>query len=243
MPHFKLILACATGLLLVTASALPADNVVFDDDFASGFTYSVAYFNNTDPPPPDDNPFDQSFASFSILPTGGNSDDHMALSHFHDVERDDNGDPINGDTLVQSFMRNQSVFYNPADDGAINAVTMSFDYRTSDPLFNSVFVALGENLGGGSFRGFDSVVADGNWQNYSITLMQSDVPSFDFAGDVELEFGFGFTSNEIIIDDPVDLGMQIDNFQVSVSAVPEPGSFGLLGMAGIALCCRRRKRA
>lgn len=223
----------AFAAILTLTGSLPAQVIVLNDDFSSGFSYSIFNFTNADVPPPNDNPDDVSFADFSIETTGGNPGGVLQLTHLHEAEMGGNGD-----TFVQSFLDNTSVAYNPAAQGAFNSITFSFDYLTSSPNFNSVFVTVNDNNGGQAAE-FLAPIADGNWQSYTATLDQSDFSNRDFSGNLDLNFGFGFVSDAQVDGGPESFDVFVDNFQVSVSAVPEPTSLVILGFAGLTVIGRR----
>jgi hypothetical protein len=244
MSKLTRLLCGATAALFLMPMFVSADTVVFDDDFDPAFDYNVFWFNNSDPPEPDNNPDDISFAEATF--TNGLPNDQMILSHNHDVERDDAGFPLEGDgvTTVQSYVINDDVFYNPSVEGAFTHVTFEFDYLTDDPDFGSAFSAFGQIGAGGSFRGFESVVSDGQWQTYSLTLSQSDLSAYDFSGesDVEFDFGLGLTSFFDASNGPAEFNISVDNFSVVLTSVPEPNSIAFLGLVGLATLTRRARK-
>jgi hypothetical protein len=100
--------------------------------------------------------------------------------------------------------------------------------------------------GTGNFAGFEPLVADGTWQDYSLTFTNADFFSMDFSGatNVDLLFGFGFDSNLDVSDDmgEIIMNVHVDNFTVTLSSVPEPNSLLIFGLAGLVIAGRRRKR-
>lgn len=143
--------------------------------------------------------------------------------------------------MVQSFLHNQSVVFNPALQGAFDSVRFSMDVRTTGPFQEAFFGIADAN--GGNFSGFGAVNTDGNWHDYSITLGQSDFSSRDFAGDLDLKFGFGFLTSGIDVSDgPISYFVDVEHFKVVVSVIPEPGSLSVLGLGGLALIIRRRRQ-
>ena len=240
---YSRLLLCFAAMLLLSQNAV-ADQIILDDDFGQGYSYSVFAFTLADLPPPDDNPDDVSFADFLTINSGGNPGEYLEVTHLHDVDRDELGDPINGDgrSLVQSILENESVSYNPAAEGTFTQLTMSIDYRTAGP-FESVYFAVSDS-GGDSLAGFETTTNDFNWQTYSITFDQSDLVNRDFSGGLDLRFGFGFTTPEFdVSEEALALFVDVDNFRVSISSIPEPGSWLLLASGGIGfLTVRRRKQ-
>lgn len=241
---------CSCGVLLLFASSqLLADVVVLDDNFSSGEDYTIGSFTNADPP--FENPADLSYVDFEIIESGGNPGDALSLMHFHDVDRDESGAPIdgNGETSVFSFLRNNDVEYNPFSEGAISSVTYSFEYMTSDSDITSVLTHMRNGAGTGNFAGTEAVIADGTWRSYSQTFTNPDFFLMDFSGatNLSLQFGFGFASTRDVTDDTEEIMMNVlvDNFSVSVSAVsavPEPSSLWTFGIVGISVAGLRRRR-
>lgn len=236
---FKSWLYCLLVVLLCCPTAR-GDLVVFDDDFStSGYSYSTDFFNLSDP---GINDLDLSGATFDIIGTGGNPGGYFEVTHFHDVDRDEFGDPFDGftETSVQSYFDNQSVTYNPGSQGAFDFITFSFDYRTIDFSFDSAFVSISD-ANGGNFAGFESLVTDGTWATYEVTLDESSFSSRDFAGNLDLQFGFGFSTSGVFIEpDAEQFMIDVDNFSVSITSVPEPSSMLSMGLLGFIFLRRRR---
>jgi hypothetical protein len=110
----------------------------------------------------------------------------------------------------------------------------------------SVFSHMRDGSGNGNFAGFEPVVADGNWQDYSLTFTNADFFSMDFSGatNMDLLFGFGFGSDRDVTNDMEEflMNVQVDNFTVTLSSIPEPNSLLIFGLAGLVIAGRRRKR-
>lgn len=236
MKNQFLIPACLVSLSVAgSAQAIGVLNDNFDSPSYNSFS-----FNGSDSLA---NPDDLSFESFGASPTGGNPDAHGVVTHTHSVERDEFEEPLSsGDAEVQSFFTEQTTTYTPSISGAVESFTFSLDIRTID-FFDSVFFELSDLSGGsvaGGGGGFFTINNDGEWNTYTITVEQSDVPSRDFSGTDPLSFGFGFTSFEDASFADVDYSLDVDNFVVTATLVPEPTSLAVL-VGGIGLLARRRR--
>lgn len=237
------ILSGGLGSLLLSSSPLLGQSVILFDDM-DGTAYSDFFFNGFDS---GNNPDDVSFSFFEEEISGGNPGAKLLITHEHDVDRDEFGDPFGGntETELQSIFSNRNVKYNPSTQGAIQELTFSLDVRTSDPI-DTLFFEIGDETGGnvaGGFsgNGFLDIVSDGEWQTIILTgITQADVGSRDLSGSLPLDFGFGFTSFADVGFDPETYTIDVDNFQVSIVPVPEPSS-ALLGSLGVFLLPRRRR--
>lgn len=232
------------GGLLAFGTLAHAEDVILDG-FSSSPVYDHFSFNRADipDPPPSSNPDDLSFEEITFPSTGGSPGDHMRVAHNHDVDRDGSGEPFGGDglTSLQSAMINSGIAYNPSVSGAFTTVTYSLDYMVESGVFNSLYFAMGDVGGGGSFRGFTTVNNDGSWHNLSLTFDQSDFSSRDFAGSTPLEFGFGFTSSADVFNGSETYVVKADNFRVTVSSVPEPSGL-LIAIGTVFGLLAQRKR-
>ena len=210
----------AFGILASPVFAVP----VLDDDFESP-SYSIFALNGADRG--DGNDDDVSDAFFDPQGSGGNPGGFGLVVHSHDVDRDDQDAPINGDgnTSVQSFLTEQTVTYTPSTQGEIQSVSFSLDVRTSDP-FDSVFFYLEASNGAGSVangsEGFLSITPNGEFQTIRLeNVTQDGQDGFDFGGSDPISFGFGFTSPGVdVTDGPVFLNVGVDNFRVTVTPRP-----------------------
>ncbi len=223
---------CAACFL---APCAMADTVIVDNmDAPNYFSFS---FNNASG---GGNPNDDSFVSFSTLGSGGNPGSSLRVEHVHQLF-DDLAQP---DVSLQSFFLNQANFYNPIGSGAIAELEFSLDYTLesagAETDIFSVFFVVNDSLGGNA-AGFLNITPDGSWQTATVSgLTNSNFSSRDFAGPLDLNFGFGFTSSgELTASDSIVL--RVDNFRVSVTTVPEPtGACLLIGMTA-GLVMRRRR--
>lgn len=236
--------ALLAAALVSLASPAPAKALTVILDDMSNPSYGGFSFNSADFGA---NPDDQSSWSFNGVSSGGDPDEYLQVDHTHQVARDGNGDPLNGDgsTLLQSFTNEDSVRYNPSTDGAIASVSFSLDILLTDAPggadFFSIFFNVGDALGGNS-AGFKSIAPAAGWQTITVTgLTNADFSARDFAGALDLYFGFGFESSGDVssVDELISIG--VDNFRVDVTPVPEPGTGLLLGLGSILLGARRTR--
>lgn len=223
-------------MLAMVAAQATGQNLVLADDMSSP-SYSSNFFTSFS------NPDDVSFAGFIFSGSGGNPGESLIVEHYHDVDRDEFDQPINGDgeTFLQSYFTEQSVSYTPSTSGQIASLTFSVDYRTTDP-FTTIFFDVSD-LNGGNSAGFTSLTTDGNWHTLSVSgLTQADFSGRDFSGSDPLSFGFGALSSYDATFDATTFAMDVDNFTVTVNPVPEPTSALLAGLGAAALLLRRRVR-
>lgn len=216
---------------------LRADVIVMDDMLNP--LYSIFSFNNASN---GSNPDDLSSAGFTPLGLGGNSGPYLEVLHEHDVQRDGNGDPLNGNGIVsvQSFLVDRSQTYTPSTDGAIRDITFSLDIlfpvSSSSTQFDQIFFIL-ENANIGQLAGFTNIAGQAGWQTITVSgLTNADFSGLDFNGVLALSAGFGFISSGDVAAEFDNLSMRVDNFTVSVNAVPEPCSvLGCLALTVIGL--------
>jgi hypothetical protein len=229
------------GLAASPVAAVQIVNDTFDSPNYGDFFFNAANSG--------DNPDDNSFSAIGdTLTTGGNPGSYLELFHFHDVARDEFGDPEGGDTFtsLQSFLDERSVDYIPSTQGEIQSLSFSLDYRTTDP-FDSVFFTVNDENGGnvaGGFTadGFFTPVTDGTWQTVTFAgVTQAEVGTRDLTGSVPLDFGFGFTSDADVFDGEVEYQIDVDNFVVTATLVPEPTAAALLVAAAGPLLARQRR--
>jgi len=231
-------IAMALGLFTTAQAEITVLNDTFD-----GPSYIDFFFNDADS---SSNPADVSSAFYSTtVPAGGNPGSYGELIHSHDVDRDEFGDPINFDGFVglQSFFSEQTASYTPLVEGDIASITLSLDVRTSDPI-DSLFFEISDANGGSVANGgsgFLPITSDGQWNTYALSgVMQDGAAGRDFAGSLPLNFGFGFTSSADVFEEPVDYTIDVDNFVVQITPVPEPSSLALLSLSGLVALRRRR---
>lgn len=229
-------------VLLGAAPLLHGQSVVLFDDMSDTF-YSDFSFNGADS---GSNPDDVSTATWANNPTEGNPGAVFSLSHDHDVNRDEFGDPLSFPVAeIQSFFDNNSnITYNPGTQGAISTLSFSLDIKTSDP-FGSIFFVVSDSMGGSVARGaggagFLSIIPNGEWQTVTLSgVTQAEVGGRDLSGALPLDFGFGFTSLAEVSGGPETYFLQADNFSVTINPVPEPSSALLLAVGLIGFVRRR----
>jgi len=233
------------AVTLCSFATAQASMVVLNDTFDSP-SYDSFSFNGDDD---GTNPDDVSSESFDGTSSpGGNPGSFGIIRLSYDVSRDEFGEPLNGDGNVnlQSFFSDLTTTYIPSIQGEIESINFSLDVRTIDPLVTDVFFEISDPNGGsvanGSLGGaFQPITADGTWQTYVLTgVMQDGATNRDFAGSDPLSFGFGFLSFEDVFQDPIDSFIDVDNFVVEVTLVPEPASMALLGLGCLLIAGRRR---
>ena len=234
----KLMLATAVVVCLLADRA--QGDTILDDDMSSA-SYSSFFFSGSDSGA---NLNDISDASFSTSPTGGNPGAQLIAFHEHSIldEFDDQS------VSLQSFFVEQSMAYNPGTQGFINDIQFAVDINYAIPFgnvqFDSIFFIVEDSMGG-SAAGFASISPDDSgWQTITSDIFtNADFGSRDFAGNEDLNFGFGFTSSGFVEPGPETLTLGIDNFRVLAnSAVPEPSSAALLAVAGAICLIGRRRR-
>jgi hypothetical protein len=230
-------------LALGLAGSATGDEILFDD--MSSPSYVNFSFNSADASA---NPDDLSFADYVSLGSGGNPGEQLQIDHFHEVDRDEFGDPFGGDGTVslQSFYIEQSMLYNPLSEGAFNEISFSLDvnYQSqgSSTDFSMIFFLI-EDATGGSASGFTFLTPGPNWQTITVPgLTNADFSSRDFGGALDLNFGFGFTSNGDVFGGDEVISLQVDNFKVNISNVPEPTSGMLFVVGGLAMLRIRKRR-
>lgn len=237
--HFVYCFVCFT---LLPSGDLLSDQI-FTDNFDST-SYNSFELNSSTVPPPAGNVDDISFSNFGIQVAGGNPGGFGQIDHEHDVERGMDGLPLNGDgmTFVQSFHVNQNFSHDPQADGIISEIEFSLDYLTTSFSVDSVFFIVSDS-NGGSAAAFSIPVASGNWETVnSGSTFQTDFSGRDFSGSLALQFGFGFTTNDDVFFDPTGHTINVDNFVVDITTIPEPSSAALVLTGLIVGIAARRKR-
>lgn len=237
-------LLAAALITLVSTSPAKAILVLLDDMSApsySGFSFNSADYGS--------NPSDESSASFDSVSAGGNPDEYLQVDHTHQLARDDDGNPLDGDgsTQLQSFTNDESVEYNPSLQGAIASIAFSLDILLTDAPggadFSMIFFNV-QDSGGGNSAGFTTISPAPGWQTITVTgLTNANYSGRDFAGALDLNFGFGFESFGDVTDGDEAISVGIDNFRVDVTVVPEPGAALLVGLGAMLLSARRGARS
>ncbi|MGJ8723321.1 MAG: PEP-CTERM sorting domain-containing protein [Roseibacillus sp.] len=226
--------------LFLAIPSLSAQNVILFDDM-TGSAYSASNFNSSDS---GSNPDDISTAFGNIATSGGNPDSVLNITHEHDIQRDEFGDPFgDGFTNVQSFFENSSLSHNPATQGFIQSVTFSLDIRTSEPI-ETLFFTINDSNGGAvanAGAGFISLIPDGQWQTITLSgVTEAGASGRDFSGSDALSFGFGFTSFAEVSTGQEAFAIQADNFQIDIDVIPEPSSALLIAFGFVGLFRRQR---
>lgn len=209
-------------------------DIVIDDDFSGGSSYLSNSSDLTG------NPDSISFASFTIISSGGNPDHYFEATHHHDVIRDGNGQPPGGDgfTSVESTFTNQSSPFTPETDGLLGKIVFEIDVRVPvGSAARELSFVLDGNSFVESFSFDDQVVPDGTWQNVELEV----TPIADLIRGEDVFFGFGFISDADVTFGAETHGVDFDNFRVTVSAVPEPNMLFAFSVVtgGISLTRRR----
>lgn len=243
-PTSLILLLMSTMLNLLIASAGIADVILLDG--MANPNYTIFHINSSST----SNPDDSSFGEITGASVGGNPGSQLRLTHTHDVQRDGNNAPLNGngEAFLQTFITKQAFSYAPSNSGAIADISFSVDINfpvsNGPTAFQQIFFTIADQNSGRA-AGFTNITGQAGWQTISVNgLTNLDFPSLNFSGSLPLSFGFGFLSSGNVTAGSDSLFMGIDNFQVSVTAVPEPGS--LLLVMTVAIACtnqyRNRKR-
>lgn len=233
-----------TQAALLTAAIIclpcgPTRGAIILMDDMSAPSYVSFYFNSASPP--SFNPNDASSATFTQEATGGNPDGHLLIEHRHDV-LDANGDLA---VSLQSFFVEQSTPYNPSTLGAFIDISFSLDVKIQDPTTAwTLFYGVDSN-GSGNGAGFTAIDPNNlDWQTITVMgLTNVDFSVADFAGNQDLKFVFGFQTAGSYSGAPETFGLLVDNFQVTVTPVPEPSSALLLVCASTCFLVRHGSRA
>lgn len=226
-----------------------ADDIEILFDNMQNLNYSGFSLNSSGFPGPAANPDDISDVSFGASVGAGNPAPSFSIVHQHDVERDLGGLPLNGNgtTFLQSSFTNEAFTYNPFTEGAFSTVSFSLDVNLpvgSEPAaFDQVFFSI-RDQNFLSASGFTNVAGQSGWQTITVTgLTSADfLSSHDFSGPLDLSFGFGFTSSGDVSAGPSAVAFSVDNFRVSITAVPEPVSLLLITPFALGAVVRFRHR-
>ena len=179
---------------------------------------------------------DPSFSSdYSLSLTNGNPDSLLRVTF--DYSTGNIGD------AEQTFNVYTNLTWTPSVDGAIAALSFSIDVRTVqfDLLFSEVGFSVSDS-GGGTIAGFTPLPNTGGWTTISVTnLTALDFGGRDFAGTLPLRFGFSLIGPTPTSNTAATASIDLDNFKVSVTTVPEPGSVALIGVGAVLLVGLRRR--
>jgi hypothetical protein len=183
--------------------------------------------------------------------SGGNPAHWLELPSIYDVNRDGNGVPVGSGTVELSFgLVNEAITYNPLTSGTVLDISFSMDINFFDTGFpvqfqeyyfwvqdgNSAFLANSANS--------SIFPTNGNWETITLSgLTSANLVGIDFTGgEGPLKFGFGFVSSGDVTNETgfIGISMGVDNFVVTVNAVPEPSS-GLLAGSLLMFAAGRRQ--
>lgn len=161
------------------------------------------------------------------------------------------------ETTIAFASSYQAVTYSPASQGAISSINFRADLRNPTPR-NIAFAWLAEQGGKYYQGGWQVVPADflgGNqWLPYAeppltaanfneVTASGYDWnshPDFDSGGAIK----FGFWAQDSTLGDNIPFWLHVDNWQASLTTVPEPGGVVVLATVGaialIAIFASRR---
>lgn len=127
--------------------------------------------------------------------------------------------------------------YNPSLQGAIASIAFSLDILPTDApggADSSMIFFNVQDSGGGSSAGFTTISPAPGWQTITVTgLTNANYSGRDFAGALDLDFGFGFESFGDVTDGDESISVGVDNFRVDVTVVPEPGTALLVGLGAM----------
>lgn len=144
--------------------------------------------------------------------------------------------------------------YDPAVSGALESVTFTLDAKGFSSNVTSQAAAflrpvIEQNGISFSVLSIDSLISVGNWNTFTWSFTSSSnwvdaiagdpafVPDFSASG-APIQFGFRFslnlTCNSSVGCRPTLTSTGVDNFQVSVTSVPEPGTYAMM-LAGLGL--------
>lgn len=234
-----------TVLVLISTHVRLSADVILSDGMNTPGNYSGNALNSSTLTNPDDIGFLESPSTGNA--SGGNPGAWLQLTHNHDVERNLGGAPLNGNgtTFLQSFAQRQFFTYSPAVSGPIQDISFSLDIN-----FPVTFGTIGLNqvffqVGSSSFvnaAGFTKITGGPGWQTITVTgLTNADFSAQDFTGPGNLSFGFGFTSSGDVTAGVQSRSIGVDNFVVSINAVPEPSSLLLVSSMLVAWPARFRR--
>ncbi|MEM9079901.1 MAG: PEP-CTERM sorting domain-containing protein [Verrucomicrobiota bacterium] len=226
-------------ILVASVTAALAQEFVFLDDNMDAPDYRSFSFSNPT------NDADISFETINgSIPTDGNPGSYLQIAHFHDLDRDEFGEPFTGDfqTDLSAVYLFETFTYDPSVSGPISNIAFEIDVR-SDADFSVSFAIGNATTGSGNITFADNFLDpfDSDWQTLSRSIIDNSTAStVDFAGSDLIEFGFSIGTTAELGDDPEEFFIDVDNFRVILTPVPEP-STALLGVLGILTLLRRRR--
>ena len=235
MRNQKLLTAGLLFALPVTASAV--DVPVFSEDMSSTETaFDESIFNTAGDP--DGN----LFPMVSHNSTGGNPDDNLTIDHFYDPVDDPTVADIEDYSFTSFYVYNLFT-WDPSTDGDIVDVSFSLDVENGGEDIELFFIV--DSATGAVADGFQFVSSTSGFE----TFTAPDLTFFgaDLNDDGPVQFGFAIST--FVFDvrdndtDPYDgdqFSVNVDNFAVTVTAVPEPASLAIFAIGG--LCFTRRRR-
>ena len=231
-----LVLSLAAAAVLNAAQTVQILNDGMSSPNYNSFSYNSSDFGGG-------NPDDTSDVISSNQGAGGNPGAYLEVMHTFSLQ----------DFAPDSSVSLQSIFeqlgnsYTPSGSGNIYSLAFSIDIRTTGP-FSSVGFTVNDS-GGGQLAAFTPFITDGNSQTVTVSgLVQSDFDNRDFSGGIPLSFGFSILSNGSLNDSGSGVyasesyTVDVDNFIVTATLVPEPSSLVVFGMMGLGLVSRRSRR-
>jgi hypothetical protein len=173
----------------------------------------------------------------SQIASGGNPGAYRRNNHFYDTG-----------TIQVAHLRNGAT-YDPSVQGAASNIQISYDLiHLSPPQNQAVAFGLLVFQNGSYYAGPEDLIFDESWTHFANTRSASDLnrvagagpdhPDFSASGQ---SFQVGFYSLNNSSGGLLTRSAGIDNWNVTINAVPEPASVGLLAIAGIAAFPRRRR--
>ena len=182
-------------------------------------------------------------------PTDGNPDFSRQIAW--------NSDPWTGSLSVVTLNIYNGFVYDPSVSGAIDALTISFDVRNlrisggNGGLYYRALLEQGGMYYGTSPSPFlpATALASFSWNaslasDWDLAGAATGMPDFSASG-APIRFGYRpgtlYTCPANVVCAPLEGVDAVDNFRLSVSAVPEPASLVLFGAALVGVVARRAR--
>lgn len=178
--------------------------------------------------------------SWTALPNGGNNDSWLRIGYTHAQSTSAYADDI----VVSSIFRNYG--YIPWYHGAVDKISISFDAKGISSDFSNAVTAylrpviMQDGVIYGVSGATSITVSVGDWTNYRFDFSASDnwinaatgaTPDFSTAGgDITFGVRFGMWVSCPGACRTTSTTTGLDNFGYSVTAVPEPSSYAMLGL-------------
>ncbi|MBN1845775.1 MAG: PEP-CTERM sorting domain-containing protein [Sedimentisphaerales bacterium] len=182
---------------------------------------------------------------------GGNPNAYLYVEHFLQ--------PAGAyDSMVYGTHINTQAVYDPSTQGAITLVDFTIDYMNIYTTAGGMAFGLALKQDGTVYNAYrflswtdlgwrtkkDLAITESDFgllvfQDHTFSIDNSQNPDFSASGSL-IEFGL-FTCNSHTGDDsPAFRYVGFDNWKVTVYPVPEPVTFALLALGGLALRSRRK---